>query len=89
MNRVPAVWEVFGGSLLGVAAVGLLTAYNALAANVAELRREVVALQFARGEYATAAEFELASGRVSAALAEVEGVPAAPSGRAAGSGPEV
>ena len=75
MDRVPEFWKTFGGNLIAVAAVGVMTLFNALSANLADLRRDVAALQSARAEYATAAEFEVACASVSVALSEIEGSP--------------
>ncbi|MDB5314110.1 MAG: hypothetical protein JWO38_8312 [Gemmataceae bacterium] len=72
MDTVPAFWRVYGGSLLVVAALGVLTLFNSLTAELAELRRGVAREQEARAELVTTTEFEAVMADQDASLRAVE-----------------
>lgn len=43
-NKLPTFWKLFGGTVLSIAAMVTLSAYQALSSNAAEVRSEVAAL---------------------------------------------
>lgn len=72
MNDVPTFWRVYGASLLGVAALGLITLFNTLTADLASLRRELAHEQEARMELATTADWDTVASDSEARLQAVE-----------------
>ena len=85
MNTVPAFWRVFGGSLLVTATLGVITVFNSLTADLADLRRGIARDQEARAELVTTAEVETIMNDQEARLQAVEEAfsglaPASPAG---------
>ena len=57
-GKIPAAVQVFGPSLLGVAAISLLTLFNTFTAELTQFRREVAAIHQQRMMSATVAEVD-------------------------------
>jgi DNA repair exonuclease SbcCD ATPase subunit len=55
--KLSVYWRVFGGAILSVAALGVLTVYNSVAGNIAELRGELNRLNEARADWVKKDEF--------------------------------
>lgn len=72
MNHVPAFWRVYGGTLLGIAALALMCVFNTLTADLAELRREIAQERTRRAELVSRADFDTLSADPEARIAAVE-----------------
>ena len=58
MGRMPEALATFGPALLGCLAFGIITHFNSLHAELAQIRIEIVHLQEQRAEFATNADVE-------------------------------
>ena len=79
-RQIPEFWQTFGGTVLGILALGVMTLFNGLNANLAELRREVVELQESRSAFAAQSELDTELADAGSRLSAMEGTSDRPSG---------
>lgn len=72
MDTVPVFWRVYGGSLLVTATLGILTVFNSLSTELAQLRRDIAHEQEARARFVTIAEVDAVMNEQDAQLRAVE-----------------
>jgi hypothetical protein len=72
VDTVPAFWRVYGGSLLVTATLGVLTVFNSLSTELAQLRRDIAHEQEARAQFVTTAELDAVMDEQNAQLRAVE-----------------
>ena len=79
-RRIPEFWHTFGGTVLGILALGVMTLFNTLHANLADLRREVVGLQESRSAFVPQSALETELAEAGSRLSAMEGTSDRPSG---------
>ena len=80
-RRIPEFWHTFGGTVFGILALGVMTLFNNLHANLSEIRRDLADLQATRAAWATWDDVENAAYDGNARLSAVEDALASPSMR--------
>jgi regulator of replication initiation timing len=73
-EKLSVFWRVFGGTILSITALVVITAYQSIAGNIHELRGDVTRLREASGELVKKDEFQARSTKLWDRLQELQAV---------------
>ncbi|MFL5340059.1 MAG: hypothetical protein ACJ8F7_07900 [Gemmataceae bacterium] len=71
-ERVSVFWRLFGGTLLSIAALAVITAYQSIASSIHELRNDLAKANEARAELVKKDEYSTARGKIWDKLQEMQ-----------------